>query len=155
MNVFSHFLKLILLVVLCQFPLTASELDEPNENESQSEFQTWQFANSEQRTLFNQLSHQLACPECAGASLAESNSPIASSLRNQLYLLVLQDQSEEEIVKYFHNQYGGKVILDPQGKARWLLLLSIAGVVMLALSLIFLPSLLTGKSKTPTNGHSQ
>lgn len=44
---------------------------------------TYEFKDEETRERFRQLTFELRCPKCQNQNLQDSNSPIASDLRNE------------------------------------------------------------------------
>ena len=99
------------------------------------------FKDHAQELRFQQLTHQLRCPMCQNESLADSNAPIARDLRNQIFQMMQQGKSDEEIKQYLVARYSRFVLYDPPlTPGTWLLwfgplliLLGGAGVVVLAI----------------------
>jgi len=98
------------------------------------------FANHAQELRFQQLTHQLRCPMCQNETLADSNAPIARDLRNQIFRMMQQGKSDDEIKQYLVARYSKFVLYDPPlTPGTWLLwfgplliLLGGAGVVVVA-----------------------
>jgi cytochrome c-type biogenesis protein CcmH len=63
------------------------------------------FASHAQEVRFQQLTAQLRCPMCQNETLADSNAPIARDLRNQIFQLMQQGKSDEEIKQYLVARY--------------------------------------------------
>lgn len=99
------------------------------------------FANHAQEVRFQHLTAQLRCPMCQNETLADSNAPIARDLRNQVFKLMQQGKSDDEIKQYLVDRYSDYVLYDPPlNRATWLLwfgplliLLAGAGVVVMAI----------------------
>jgi cytochrome c-type biogenesis protein CcmH len=99
------------------------------------------FASHTQEVRFQQLTAQLRCPMCQNETLADSNAPIARDLRNQIFQLMQQGKSDEEIKQYLVARYSDYVLYDPPLKPGtmllWfgplLILLGGAGVVLMAI----------------------
>ncbi|MEP7186584.1 MAG: cytochrome c-type biogenesis protein [Rhodanobacter sp.] len=99
------------------------------------------FANHAQELRFQHLTHELRCPMCQNETLADSNAPIARDLRNQVFRMMQQGRSDDEIKHYLVDRYSNYVLYDPPLTAgTWLLwfgplliLLAGAGVVLMAL----------------------
>ena len=80
------------------------------------------FANHAQELRFQQLTQQLRCPMCQNETLADSNAPIARDLRNQIFQLMQQGKSDDEIKQYLVARYSDFVLYDPPLKpGTWLL----------------------------------
>ena len=99
------------------------------------------FASHAQEVRFQQLTAQLRCPMCQNETLADSNAPIARDLRNQIFQLMQQGKSDEEIKQYLVARYSDYVLYDPPLKPGTMLLwfgplmilLGGAGVVLMAI----------------------
>jgi cytochrome c-type biogenesis protein CcmH len=99
------------------------------------------FVTHAQEVRFQHLTHELRCPMCQNESLADSNAPIARDLRNQIFKMMQQGQSDEQIKAYLVDRYSSYVLYDPPlSGGTWLLwfgplliLLGGAGVVVMAL----------------------
>jgi len=99
------------------------------------------FKDHAQELRFQQLTHQLRCPMCQNETLADSNAPIARDLRNQIFQMMQQGKSDEEIKQYLVARYSRFVLYDPPlTPGTWLLwfgplliLLGGAGVVLVAI----------------------
>ena len=99
------------------------------------------FADHVQELRFQHLTQQLRCPMCQNETLADSNAPIARDLRNQIFQLMQQGKSDDEIKQYLVDRYSDYVLYDPPLKpGTWLLwfgplliLCGGAGVVLVAI----------------------
>ncbi|MEO8998795.1 MAG: cytochrome c-type biogenesis protein [Rhodanobacter sp.] len=99
------------------------------------------FANHAQELRFQHLTQQLRCPMCQNETLADSNAPIARDLRNQIFRMMQQGKSDDEIKQYLVARYSGFVLYDPPlTTGTWLLwfgplliLLGGAGAVLVAI----------------------
>ena len=56
----------------------------------------------------------LRCPTCQGLSVADSNSPLAKSMRDIIDERVAAGESDEEITQYFVDRYSDWVLLAPR-----------------------------------------
>jgi cytochrome c-type biogenesis protein CcmH len=99
------------------------------------------FANHAQELRFQHLTRELRCPMCQNETLADSNAPIARDLRNQIFRMMQQGRSDDEIKQYLVARYSDFVLYDPPLTAGtmllWfgplLILLGGAGVVLAAI----------------------
>ena len=71
------------------------------------------FADHAQELRFQHLTHQLRCPMCQNETLADSNAPIARDLRNQIFKLMQQGKSDEQIKQYLVARYSTFVLYNP------------------------------------------
>ena len=70
---------------------------------------TWQFKDEAQEQAFREITSQLRCPKCQNNSIADSNSMIATDLRQKVYELMQEGKSKKEIVDYMVARYGNLV----------------------------------------------
>jgi cytochrome c-type biogenesis protein CcmH len=83
---------------------------------------TYEFASEEQEALFNKLSNELRCLVCQNQSIADSNAELATDLREEIYGMLQQGNSEEEIIEFMVARYGDFVLYNPPMKPMtWLL----------------------------------
>ena len=83
---------------------------------------TYEFASEEQEALFNKLSNELRCLVCQNQSIADSNAELATDLREEIYGMLQQGKSEDEIVEFMVVRYGDFVLYNPPMKPMtWLL----------------------------------
>jgi cytochrome c-type biogenesis protein CcmH len=79
-----------------------------------SPVETFEFTDEVTKIRFQALSKELRCPKCQNQNLADSNSPIAADLRNELYSLLQQGKADSEIVDFMVNRYGEFVLYRPR-----------------------------------------
>ena len=83
---------------------------------------TYEFASEEQEATFNKLSNELRCLVCQNQAIADSNAELAMDLRDEIYGMLQQGKSEEEIVEFMVVRYGDFVLYNPPLKPMtWLL----------------------------------
>lgn len=73
----------------------------------------YQFKTQEQQQRFDLLTSQLRCLVCQNQNLAESNSGLASDLREQVYQHIQRGQSDREIIDYLVARYGNFILYRP------------------------------------------
>jgi cytochrome c-type biogenesis protein CcmH len=83
---------------------------------------TYEFADQASRERFGTLTKELRCPKCQNQDLADSNAPIAVDLRREIYRMLQEGQSNEQIVEYLVSRYGDFVRYKPAVNARTLIL---------------------------------
>ncbi|MBB3101800.1 cytochrome c-type biogenesis protein [Azomonas macrocytogenes] len=89
---------------------------------SQAAIDTYQFADEAERERYRTLTEELRCPMCQNQNIADSNAPIAMDLRKEIFRMLGQGQSNEQIVDYLVARYGDFVRYKPPLKADTLLL---------------------------------
>lgn len=109
----------------------------------------YSFDSPKQQIRFQQLSGDFRCLVCQNETLADSNAPLAKDLRFQIYKMVKQDKSNQEITQYLVDRYGDFVLFRPK-MSKLTFLLWFGPFVMLAIALARLYWLITRRKKTTT-----
>ncbi|OOF66983.1 heme lyase NrfEFG subunit NrfF [Rodentibacter sp. Ppn85] len=99
---------------------------------------TYQFKNQADRSRAVQLAKSLRCPQCQNQNLVESNSPIAYDLRIEVYNMVNEGKTNQQIIDTMTARFGDFVNYKPpfQWNTALLWLLPI-GLLILAVGLIW------------------
>jgi cytochrome c-type biogenesis protein CcmH len=113
---------LLILCLLC-LPAMAAAID------------SRQFANPEQQQVYDSLTDELRCLVCQNQTIADSNAELAADLRRQVYEMLQQGQSRDQIVQFMIDRYGDFVLYKPRLTAKTGLLW-LGPVVFLMLGLI-------------------
>ncbi len=66
---------------------------------------------------FNHLLRNLRCLVCQNQDLSDSNAGLAKDLRYEVYSLVKEGQSDDEIIHYLTFRYGDFILFNPPVKA--------------------------------------
>ncbi len=74
---------------------------------------TYEFKDAKSQKRATDLAAELRCPQCQNQNLHDSNSPIAMDMRLQVYQMVEEGKSNEEIITYFTSRYGDFVRYRP------------------------------------------
>ena len=91
-----------------------------------------------ERERYQQLTKELRCPKCQNQDIADSNAPIAADLRREIFRMLGEGQSNQQIIDFMVDRYGDFVRYKPALSARtWLLwfgpgILLVGGFVVLA-----------------------
>lgn len=97
------------------------------------------FSSEVERERFQTLVNELRCPKCQNQNLADSNSPIAADLRDEIYRMLEDGKSDQEIVDFLVARYGEFVLYNPPVKATTLLLwLTPAALLVIGLLVVFM-----------------
>ena len=96
---------------------------------------THQLSDPKQQESYETLTKELRCLVCQNQTIADSNAELASDLRRQVYEMLQQGKSEQEIIRFMTDRYGEFVLYKPAfaGKTS---LLWIAPVVFLFMGLM-------------------
>jgi cytochrome c-type biogenesis protein CcmH len=80
------------------------------------------FKQPEQEQVYQNLISELRCLVCQNQTIADSNADLAADLRRQVYEMVQQGQSKQQIVDFLTQRYGDFVLYKPAFKLKTLLL---------------------------------
>ena len=102
---------------------------------------TFEFHNQAERTRAVELAKSLRCPQCQNQNLVESNSPIAYDLRIEVYNMVNEGKTNQQIIDSMTSRFGNFVNYKPpfQWNTALLWLLPI-GLLLAAFGLIWVSS---------------
>ncbi|HJF72969.1 heme lyase NrfEFG subunit NrfF [Gallibacterium anatis] len=103
--------------------------------------ETFQFHSEESQQRAISLAKTLRCPQCQNQNLVESNAEVAAELRLEVYKMVNQGKSNDEIIQIMTQRFGDFVRYDPPFTSNtfllWLIPL-VAGIIALFSSLFYL-----------------
>ena len=113
---------------------------------------TFEFHNQADRTRAVELAKSLRCPQCQNQNLVESNSPIAYDLRIEVYNMVNEGKTNQQIIDSMTSRFGNFVNYKPpfQWNTALLWLLPI-GLLLAAFGLIWSSS----RSSSPLEPEKQ
>jgi len=95
------------------------------------------FDQPEQEVVYKVLINELRCLVCQNQTIADSNAELAQDLRRQVYEMLQQGKSKDEIAEFMTQRYGDFVLYNPPFKAKTGLLW-IGPIVFLIIGLIML-----------------
>jgi len=111
-----------------------------------------QFANPEQQAAYENLTSELRCLVCQNQTIADSNAELAADLRRQVYEMLQQGKSKQDIAQFMTDRYGDFVLYNPPFKLKTGLLW-IGPVVFLLIGLVAV-FLFDRRKKTSASLHS-
>ena len=88
----------------------------------QAAIDAYEFNTDAERERYRTLVEELRCPKCQNQNIADSNAPIATDLRREIYRMVEAGQSNEQIVDYLVARYGDFVRYKPPVNAKTIVL---------------------------------
>ncbi len=94
-----------------------------------------QLSDPKQQESYETLTSELRCLVCQNQTIGDSNAELAADLRRQVYEMLEQGKSKEEIVQFMTDRYGDFVLYKPPFKGKTSVLW-IAPVVFLLMGLI-------------------
>ena len=104
---------------------------------AQAGIHAFDFDDPAKEARFKHLSEELRCLVCQNQTLADSGAGLAMDLRKELYRMVNEDASDEEIKNFMVSRYGDFVLYNPPVKTSTYLLwfgpflLVVIGIVIL------------------------
>jgi cytochrome c-type biogenesis protein CcmH len=96
---------------------------------------THQLSDPKQQETYETLTKELRCLVCQNQTIADSNAELAGDLRRQVYEMLQQGKSKQEIIQFMTDRYGDFVLYKPPFKGKTSVLW-VAPVVFLLLGLI-------------------
>jgi len=102
----------------------------------------YEFKDEAERERYRTLVEELRCPKCQNQNIADSNAPIAMDLRREIFRMLEEGQSNDQIVDYLVARYGDFVRYKPPVNTKTLVLwygpagLLVIGFGVLALILL-------------------
>ena len=112
-----------------------------------------QLSDPKQQETYETLTKELRCLVCQNQTIADSNAELAADLRRQVYEMLQQGKSREEIIQFMTDRYGDFVLYKPSFKGKTSVLW-IAPVVFLLMGLITVIFFIRRK-KAAANLHCQ
>jgi len=89
------------------------------------------FKDEAERARYTELTRELRCPKCQNQDIADSNAPIAADLRKEIYRMLGEGQSNQQIIDFMVDRYGEFVRYKPELNAHtWLLWFGPAGLLL-------------------------
>ena len=76
----------------------------------------YEFSNENLEKDFIELSQEVSCPLCAGSSIAESDSDIATDLKNVIFKELEKGKTPKEIKNNLIKLYGESILFMPENK---------------------------------------
>ena len=101
---------------------------------------TYEFANDAERARFRELTQELRCPKCQNQDLADSNAPIATDLRREIFRMLGEGKDNQQIIDFMVDRYGDFVRYKPALTSKTVVLwfgplaLLVGGVVVIGAS---------------------
>ena len=104
-------------------------------------FEERTFDDAGQLERYKTLIYELRCLVCQNQNLADSDADLAADLRREVYRMIREGKSDDEIIDFMVARYGDFVLYRPPLKAKTVLLwgapfvLAIGGLVLLVAQL--------------------
>ena len=126
MSAFSRYRSLVLLLVLLAPARLVLAVDVP-----------FEFANQVDKDRYTKLTEELRCLVCQNQTLADSSADLAQDLRDEIFKMITEGKTNEEIITYLVNRYGDFVLYRPPvNETTWLLWFGPFALLLIALATI-------------------
>lgn len=80
---------------------------------AQAAIDTYEFKNDAERDRFRELTKELRCPKCQNQDIADSNAPIATDLRREIFRMLGEGKDNQQIIDFMVDRYGDFVRYKP------------------------------------------
>src|SRR5690606_20385348 len=80
----------------------------------QAAVDTFAFDTPEQQERFRHLSNEFRCPMCQNTNLTGSSGGVAEDLRREIYMMIMEGQTDEEITRFMLDRYGDFILYRPR-----------------------------------------
>lgn len=96
-----------------------------------------QFSDPLLRERYYQLIQELRCPKCQNQNLADSNAPISTDMKAQIYLMLEDDKSDRQIKDHLVSRYSEFILYKPEvNQSTWFLWLAPVFFVLLGVLVV-------------------
>ena len=113
--------------------------------------EAYEFDNPRDEERFHELAEELRCLVCQNQSIAESNADLAKDLRREVYEMIQEGKSNEEIVEFLVARYGDFVRYRPPVQPTTYLLWA-GPMILLAIGLLVLVVVVRRRAGGKTDG---
>lgn len=110
LNLLSTLMNRLILLAFLFFSIGSIS---SNEEKTILNNDAYPFESETKELLFYSLLTELRCPKCQSSNLSGSNSPISNDLKREVYELVLEGNSSEQIKSHLVKRYGNFIIYNP------------------------------------------
>ncbi len=96
------------------------------------------FTDAEREVRFQQLTLELRCLVCQNQNLADSDAPLAQDLRKEIYNMMQDGRTNDEIKQFLIDRYGDFVLYMPPVKSNTLVLWLMPAILLFGGALVVL-----------------
>ncbi len=139
----SRFLPSLMLLCL----LLAIQANDTVSPPAHAAVDTFEFETDEQRQRFRRMSNEFRCPMCQNTNLTGSGGGVAEDLRREIYLMILEGKTDEEIEQFMLERYGDFILYKPRLMTRTVLLWF--GPLLFLLAGAYIIYRIAGRSRRP------
>lgn len=100
--------------------------------------ETREFDDPVSEKRYRDLTASMRCPLCENQAIDDSDAPISGDMRERVYVLLQEGQSDIEIINHMVSRFGEYILYNPRLDSRtWLLWGIPIGLVVLGTGLVF------------------
>ena len=107
----------------------------------------YRLQDPEKQKTYEALTSQLRCLVCQNQTIADSHAELAGDLRRQVYEMLQQGKSQDDIIQFMTARYGDFVLYNPPFKAKTGLLW-VGPFAFLLIGLVMIVWIIYRKAKT-------
>ncbi|MEM8498685.1 MAG: cytochrome c-type biogenesis protein [Pseudomonadota bacterium] len=89
------------------------QADKVSAQDSSSAIMPFDFRTDAERLRYQHFSKVLRCPMCQNQNLNGSNAGISTDLRRELYRLISEDYTDQQIIDFMKSRYGNFILYEP------------------------------------------
>ncbi|GLR63888.1 cytochrome c-type biogenesis protein [Marinospirillum insulare] len=105
---------------------------------SYAAIELYDFTDDSYQARYKDVGGKLRCPKCENQSIADSNSPSAYDMRQELYRLLEEGKTDQQIYDFMVQRFGDYVLYEPpMRKDTWVLWYLPPALVLLGLLVAF------------------
>ncbi|MGM0953408.1 MAG: cytochrome c-type biogenesis protein [Pseudomonadota bacterium] len=116
-------MRFLAVVLACVFWLSGPAQAEVQE--------VYDFDTRTEERRYQQLIAELRCPKCQNQNIADSNAPISKDMRDQVYRMMKNDASNDEIVDALVSRFGEFVQYKPPVDSRTIVLWAFPAIAVI------------------------
>lgn len=110
---------------------------------------TYTFEDDALRERYQSLTAELRCPKCQNQNIADSDAPIATDMRDEVYRQLMAGASDQAIIDAMVGRFGEFVHYRPQFEPRtWLLWLAPAVAALIGVLVVVIMGLRSRRTST-------
>lgn len=83
-------------------------------NPAYAQVDVFEFETAEQERRFRQLSNDFRCPMCQNANLSSSPGGVAADLRREIYRMIVEGMTDQQIEEFMLARYGDFILYRPR-----------------------------------------
>lgn len=123
-------MRVVLLLVAMVISLSAAAITD-----------VYPFESAADEARFRTLVAELRCPKCQNQNIFDSNAPIAKDMRDEVYRMLLDGASDQQIKDSLVNRFGEFVLYKPEFNQRTALLwvtplIAVLGGVLIVIGVV-------------------